>query len=452
MTSPAPRETAPTSNNEDEYHILDLFAGPGGLDVAAHFLGKKAIGIEWDANACETRYKAGLATLHADVFEVRKNETLCKELVTKATVLTAGPPCQTFSVAGSGAGRRALAEVTELLEVLAEKGSEEVDRKLKHLHDPEELAAATKETDASAVNDPRTALVLEPLHWILAAMEHGVPFETVVLEQVPTVLPVWGVYERLLRGGLNGRHYRAYSDVLCTEEYGVPQTRKRAVLIARLLPEGETPDPSREADRCLLPEATHQRFVRSFKETKTAENAQGDGSLFPKPPKKPKRPLWRSMAQALEDAKSFLPDGIDRSKTFEVVSNYGSGGVSANRGRRTSDLPAFTVTGKVSRNVVQDLKGRKLDRFSVHEAGVLQSFPANYPWDGKDQPQQVGNAVPPRFAAHLLSSAMGLDAQSLTNALEAMGRWPDVPEEETERLRKLGCGDFSSCPTPPRHP
>jgi DNA (cytosine-5)-methyltransferase 1 len=449
MTSPAPHEPAPTSQNEGDYHILDLFAGPGGLDVAAHFLGKRAIGVEWDANACETRYKAGLATLHADVFKVRKDETLCKELVTKTTVLTAGPPCQTFSVAGSGAGRKALTEVTTLLEVLAEKGSEEVDRQLKHLHDPEALAAAEKSTDASAVNDPRTALVLEPLHWILAAIEHGVPFDTVVLEQVPTVLPVWEVYERLLRGGLNGRHYRAYADVLCTEEYGVPQTRKRAVLIARLLPEGEKPDSSREADRCLLPEATHQRFVRTTKEFPTGDEKQDDGGLFPKTSR---LPLWRSMAQALDDAKDLLPNRVDRAQAFEVVSNYGSGGVSTNRGRRTSDLPAFTVTGKVSRNVVQDLAGRELDRFSVHEAGVLQSFPANYPWDGKDQPQQVGNAVPPRFAVHLLSSAMGLEDRIVEDALAQMIRWPEVPPEETARLKELGCGDRSSCPTPPRHP
>ena len=32
----------------DGVRILDLFAGPGGLDVAAHFLGFKSIGIEWD--------------------------------------------------------------------------------------------------------------------------------------------------------------------------------------------------------------------------------------------------------------------------------------------------------------------------------------------------------------------------------------------------------------------
>jgi DNA (cytosine-5)-methyltransferase 1 len=459
MTSPAPHEPAPTSENEDNYDILDLFAGPGGLDVAAHFLDKKAIGIEWDANACETRYKAGLATLHADVYEVRKDETLCKDLVTRTTILTAGPPCQTFSVAGSGAGRRALTEVTNLLELLADKGSEEVDRRLEHLHDPESLAKVEESEDAPAVNDPRTALVLEPLHWILAALKHGSPFETIVLEQVPTVLPVWRVYERLLRAGLEGRHYRAYSEVLCTEEYGVPQTRKRAVLVARLLPKGETPAPSREVDKELLPKPTHHRFLRAATEAdETVYKDTQDDGLFPNASQEKgeeeKKEPWRSMAKALEEAKDVLPGDVDRSQPFEVVSNYGSGGVSTNRGRRLSHLPAFTVTGKVSRNVVADPStGRELERFSVHEAGVLQSFPGNYPWDGKDQAQQVGNAVPPRFAVHLLSAALGTEKQVLKDAIKKMVRWPKIDPAETERLRRLGCGeDRSTCPSPPKHP
>jgi DNA (cytosine-5)-methyltransferase 1 len=49
-------------------------------------------------------------------------------------------------------------------------------------------------------------------------------------------------------------------------------------------------------------------------------------------------------------------------------------------------------------------------RVTVQEAGILQCFPPDYPWQGTrtKQFQQVGNAVPPLLAAHVGAAVTGI--------------------------------------------
>jgi DNA (cytosine-5)-methyltransferase 1 len=42
--------------------VIDLFAGPGGWDLAAQSLGMEVVGVELDDAACATREAAGLRT------------------------------------------------------------------------------------------------------------------------------------------------------------------------------------------------------------------------------------------------------------------------------------------------------------------------------------------------------------------------------------------------------
>lgn len=330
--------------------IVDLFAGPGGLDVAAHWLGIPSVGIEFDESAVRTREAAGLSSIFSDVRSWRPTD-----FSSAVNVLAGGPPCQTYTVAGNGHGRLALTRVIQLV------------RQLGHGLIDEVVA------EASAQSDPRTGLVLQPLIWALLAIEAGRPFEAIMLEQVPQVRLVWDVMAEVLES----RGYGTDVAVLRTEEYGVPQTRRRAVLIARHgIP----------STVVKLPWTTHRRYDGRVLES---DAIPGIGCKLPR---------WVTMGEALK---------ID--EPFVVVSNYGTGGDPRNRGRRNQDCPAFTVTGKASRNKIVMADGGGTQRFGPKEAGRLQTFPDGYPWAGCDVSQQIGNAIPPRLGAHVLCSLLGIE-------------------------------------------
>ncbi|MDX2527997.1 DNA cytosine methyltransferase [Streptomyces europaeiscabiei] len=322
--------------------ITELFAGPGGLGHGAELENLPSVGIEWDANAVATRVAAGLATTHGDV------RTYSPADFPDATTIAAGPPCQTFTVAGGGAGREALPAVLNAVKRMG----------------------AREQVDPAVLGDERTGLVLEPLRWILAALDAGRPYTAVVLEQVQQVQQVqqvWNAYAEVLRA----EGYEVATGVLRTEQYGLPQTRRRAVLVARL------------GVPVALPAPTHRAYRKGL------PRHDGDPSLKP----------WVSMGEAL-----------NRPEPFTVISNYGTGGDPKNRGRRSSSEPAFTVTGKISRFRIVDRDGREQDRFSPSEAGRLQGFPADWPWSGSDISQQIGNACPVPLAAALTRAATGAAA------------------------------------------
>ncbi|WP_051705189.1 DNA cytosine methyltransferase [Streptomyces sp. NRRL S-455] len=305
---------------------LHLFAGPGGMEAGD---GSASIGIEYDDDAVATRRAAGLATVHGDVTDYGPAD------FSEDDTLAGGPPCQTFTVAGRGAGRLLLAHLQQKAKAMAARQA---------------LPPTPPGTDA------RSLLVLEPLRYVLAAADAGRPYRAVVLEQVPGALPVWQTYAEILRA----EGYAAVCGVLNAEQYGVPQTRRRAVLLAR------------RDGAVALPTPTHQKWSRG--------RVSGDEGL----------PAPVSMGEAL-----------DRPEPFTVVSNYGTGGDPQNRGQRASTEPAFTVTGKINRNRVVGPAGEELPRFTESEAGRLQGFPADYPWSGRGVPQQIGNACPTQLAAAL---------------------------------------------------
>lgn len=361
--------------------VLDAFAGPGGWDEGARSLGMVTVGIEWDDAACRTAKAAGHARIRADVAQFPLDH-----LAGKVTGLIMSPPCQDFSLAGKQAG------------IAGDKGQ----------------------------------LIREVLRWTDTLRPRWV-----ACEQVPPCLPIWQEYAEAMRGW----GYRTWTGVLNAADYGVAQTRKRAILLASL---------DRQPSR---PEPTHARG--------------GDVDLFGE------RQPWVSMADALG-----WTGELEHPRGTGMVERHGE------RPRRREDDVSFTVTGKarswVLRNGAQrnaterganepaptlvssmdndDTRwvapagaewaytrpatalcgdsrlpgpghrcftddchpGRKATsmfdkdngsvRVTVEEAAILQSFPRDYPWQGSrtKQFEQVGNAVPPRLAMHVLAAATGI--------------------------------------------
>ena len=277
---------------------LDLFAGTG-WGVACQRLGITEFGVELMPEAAATRAANGMNTIYADVWDGLEG----RQDVPLYDLLIASPPCQTFSVAGKGSGRRALDDVIGAINLGLYQDVPDL-RTFGDLH------------------DPRTALVLTPLAHIYRDRP-----SMVVLEQVPSVLPVWEAYAEVMRGW----GYSVATGVLNAEQYGVPQTRRRAILVAR-----------REG-LAFLPTPTHSRY-------------------YPRDPKRldPNVPRWVSMADALNwvEPPTFLR------------SNYGTGGDASRRGTRQANEPAPTITSKVNRN-----KWNGEDNVTVDEAAALQSYP-----------------------------------------------------------------------------
>jgi DNA (cytosine-5)-methyltransferase 1 len=232
MPFATPREAREAS---DDGITLDLFAGPGGWSEAARALGICEVGIEIDAAACATRAAAGHKTIRADVsaFAVT-NLPLLRGFV-------GSPVCITFSAAGKRAGNLLTAILADGIrdafagrQTRARRRREAV-RVLK-ASKWGDLKWTRAERSAAAWKAVRSAsLMIEPARFI-----HSGRPEWIALEQVPAVLPLWNVYADELRK----MGYSTWTGKLNAADYGVPQTRERAILIASRVRRVSRPEPT----------------------------------------------------------------------------------------------------------------------------------------------------------------------------------------------------------------
>ncbi|HEV2733181.1 MAG TPA: DNA cytosine methyltransferase, partial [Longimicrobiaceae bacterium] len=266
---------------------VDLCAGAGGFDVALDSLGLPgAVGLEGDAAACATRAAAGHLTIRTDIATYP-----VEPFAGRVSDLIGGPPCQSISDAGKRAGQKQM---------------------------PLLLAAVDRcrdgWTDAALDfpwSDPRTPLILQVLRWAW-----GCRPQRIAMEQVRGALAVW---ERMA-GVLRGWGYAADARVLCAADYGVPQTRHRAFLLASL-------------DRVRWPEPTHERapvpdmFGPGRERWVTMAAALGWGSAR----------QWVLRHNSADPRRPRGADGVQRARAEDGSDYYL---------RFSGDAPAPTLTGQ----------------------------------------------------------------------------------------------------------
>ncbi|MVO90311.1 DNA cytosine methyltransferase [Streptomyces sp. p1417] len=401
--------------------ILDLFAGPGGWSQALTVLGVRDVGLEWDEWACKTRAAAGQLTIRTDVAAYP-----LWPFFGRITGLIASPPCQAWSMAGKRLGLVDQPLVHQAVADLAHG----LDRR-------EQLLAACR--------DPRSLLAAEPMRYLHALNRHGQP-EWVAMEEVPDVLSLWRQYAAILRTW----GFSAWTGILNAADYGVPQTRRRAILIASRTRTAGPPPPTHA--RVAEPESLfgpgRARWVSMAQalgwgatdrpvptvcagggpgggpepfpsgSRKTLSDARERGTWKAHPPTNSAVHRPRSSTARATAAGQPLAGTAPAEWRWALRNNS-----QANATTRGIDEPAGTLFfGHRANECVWQAEQVAATppssavpvpepiRITAAEAGVLQTFPADYPWQGnKGQVfHQVGNAVPPRLAAHLLAPHLGM--------------------------------------------
>lgn len=339
---------------------VDIFSGAGALTLGLKRAGfRVAAAVEIEDNAFAT-YKTNHPEVHAIKQDVRtvKGRHLRALVGGEVDLLAGCPPCQGFSTL----------------------------------------------TNTSSKRDPRNDLVME-----MARLVKEIRPRAVMMENVPGLAGRGKrLFNRFLRT-LEELNYRYTWDVLQVANYGVPQNRRRLVLLAG------------RGVELSLPKTTHHRIGAGGLPTwKTLRDAifGMESPILLEDSRKiggPRRVNWNVIRRLSPEniarlrkarpgaSRADLPKSLRPDCHKDVDKGY-----SSVYGRMAWDKLPVTITG----GCTTLSKGRfghpsELRTISVREAARIQTFPDDYVFDTPYMEyvcEMIGNALPCDFAETLASS------------------------------------------------
>ncbi|HHP0406182.1 DNA cytosine methyltransferase [Acinetobacter baumannii] len=332
--------------------VIDFFSGCGGASEGLRQAGLDiAIGLDFDKKAAET-YQANFPEAvfyNVDIRELDEKELAItfKEINQKnePLLLVACAPCQPFS----------------------------------------------SQNKAKSEDDIRRTL-LDETHRFINELKPDYIF----IENVPGLQNIdkdkEGPYKRFIQF-LNMQNYKFIEFIAKSEEYGVPQRRKRFVLLASKI--GQLEIPAKTHGEGLSPIATVKDFIGGFPVIKA-------GEIHPDDPWHRCPPLSERNLERIQ----YTLEGGDRRNWPEHLINKCHKTHSGHMdvyGRMSWDKPAPTLTTRCysysnGRFGHPDINQHRA--ISVREASRLQTFPMHFKFKGSiaEASRQIGNAVPCEMA------------------------------------------------------
>ena len=333
-----------------KYNAIDLFCGAGGLSYGFESAGFNILlGIDNDSKALEVfeHNHKGAKSICGDITQITYDDIKAKIGDKRIDIIVGGPPCQGMSLSGP---RR--------------------------------------------FDDPRNKLYLSYIRLV-----DEIRPRAFVIENVPGLVSLFGgqikdsIIEKFTQMG-----YKVKYQILCSADYGVPQSRKRVVFVGtRENVEFEYPKKLKNQVTCKMALSDLPPLVDELGEEVSdyATDIQNDyQKLMRARSEKVHNHVAASHSEKVKKIIAMVPDGCNYKSLPEEYRNSRNFHVAWTR--FASDKPAPTIDTGHRHHFHYEYNRVP----TVRECARLQSFPDDFVFEGNKTQQfrQVGNAVPPLMA------------------------------------------------------